>query len=87
MRAAAKEFDQRGSRILAGLRLRQEGPGLFQLAAGLGGGVEPGVADLMEAAGEDVLDEAAEELDGVEGGGLMAFGAEGDMGGAHIQQP
>ena len=45
------------------------------------------MADFMEAVGEDVLDEPPEELDGVQGRGLSVLGAEGDMPGAHIEQP
>ena len=43
--------------------------------------------DLMEAVGKDVLDEPTQELNRVQGCGLVAFGAEGDMPRANSQDP
>lgn len=43
-----------------------------------GTGVEAIVADLVESVGQDVLHEAAQELDWVERGGLAVLGAKGD---------
>ena len=59
----------------------------FKEPARLGGGVEARMPDLMEAVGKDVLDEPTQELNRVQGCGLVAFGAEGDVLGAHIQDP
>ncbi len=67
------------TRLGSGFRSRQQGPGLFQQTSTLGRGVEAKVPDLMEAIRKDMLDKAAQELDGVEGDGLLAPGAEGDM--------
>jgi hypothetical protein len=54
---------------------------------GQGSGVEAIVPDLVEAVGKDVEEEAAKELDGVEGDGAAVFGAEGDGIGGDLDEP
>ena len=45
------------------------------------------MTDLMEAVGQDVLNEPPQEVDGSQSCGLLAFGAEGDVLWAHVQDP
>ena len=73
MRAALpRDLDRTG--FGPGFRSRQQGPGLVQQTSSLGRGIESKVPDLMEAIRQDRLDKAAQELDGVEGGGLSGPG-------------
>src|SRR5271157_5044960 len=62
-------------RVLPGaLAGSDDGPGLLQKAAGLDRTIEARVADLVEARGQDVLDQALEELHRMDGGGPTLFG-------------
>ena len=85
--AGARSIGGDGLSFSLGLWGWEEGPGLIQLPTRLGQGVETRVANLMEAIGQDVLNEPPQKFDGVQGRGLLAFGAEGDVLGAHIQDP
>jgi len=83
--ADARSICDDGLSFALWLRRREEGPGLSQHPARLSQGIEARVADLMEAVGQDMLDDPSQEFEGVKGRGLLAFGAEGDMFRAHIQ--
>jgi len=61
------------------LGLAQGLPGLLQQPPRLGGGVEAGVTDLAEPWRQDVLDQAGEELDRLQGDGASVLGAEGHL--------
>ena len=59
-------------------RVEETAASHLEFRAGVGGGDETVVADLDEASGQDVQEESAHELDGVDGGGISVLGAETD---------
>ena len=68
---------ERGGRCCVGIVVRgcgagcQESSGLEQLGLDVASGEQAVVADADEASGQDVQEEAPNELDGIEGKGLV----------------